>query len=256
MLLPAEIAEKFSPSFISSLSDEDLDKVAALVRELEQDERTTKLFQLYPDTGPLRRELYAKHLAFFRAGSQFMERACIAANRVGKTWGIGGFETALHLTGEYPDWWEGRRFDHPIEAWAAGDTSETTRDIVQNAMMGPLGDLGTGLLPAANIIGEPTKRAGVAGAMDTARIKHKSGGVSLLGFKSYDQGRKKFQGTAKHVCWLDEECPADVYDECLLRLMTTNGMMILTFTPLQGLTEIPLRFLPELAPEVLDEAGQ
>jgi phage terminase large subunit-like protein len=179
-----------------------------------------------------------------------MERACIAANRVGKTWGIGGYETTLHLTGEYPDWWEGRRFNGPIEAWAAGDTSETTRDIVQQALMGPLGDLGTGLIPAANIIGEPTKRAGVAGAMDTGRIRHKSGGVSLVGFKSYDQGRKKFQGTAKHVCWCDEEPPADVYDEMMLRLMTTDGIMLGTFTPLSGLSEIVLRFLPEMAPEV------
>ena len=250
MLLPAEIADKLSPSLLNSLSDEDLGKIAELCRELEQDERTTKLFQLYPDTGPLRRELYPKHLGFFRAGAQFMERACIAANRVGKTWGIGGYETALHLTGEYPDWWEGRRFDGPIEAWAAGDTSETTRDIVQQALMGPLGDLGTGLIPAANIIGEPTKRAGVAGAMDTGRIRHKSGGVSLVGFKSYDQGRKKFQGTAKHVCWCDEEPPADVYDEMMLRLMTTDGIMLGTFTPLMGLSAIVLRFLPDMAPEV------
>jgi hypothetical protein len=36
--------------------------------------------------------------------------------------GIGGFETTLHLTGDYPEWWEGRRFDHPIEAWVAGET--------------------------------------------------------------------------------------------------------------------------------------
>ena len=31
------------------------------------------------------------------------ERAMMAANRVGKTWGAGGYETALHLTGRYPD---------------------------------------------------------------------------------------------------------------------------------------------------------
>ena len=177
-----------------------------------------------------------------------MERAAIAANRVGKTWGIGGYETALHLTGEYPDWWDGRRFEHPVEVWAAGDTSETTRDIVQNALMGPIGHLGEGLVPQANIMGEPTKRQGVTGAMDTARIKHKSGGASLLGFKSFDQGRKKFQGTAKHVTWLDEEPPEDVYDECLMRLMTTQGLMLATFTPLLGLSNVALRFLPHMAP--------
>ncbi len=179
-----------------------------------------------------------------------MERACIAANRVGKTWGIGGYETALHLTGDYPDWWVGRRFNEPVDAWAAGDTSETTRDIVQLALFGQLGQLGTGLIPAANIIGEPTKRAGVAGAIDTGRIRHISGGISYVGLKSYDQGRKKFQGTAKHVIWLDEEPPEDVYDESLLRLMTTKGLMICTFTPLSGLSKVALRFLPHMAPEV------
>lgn len=177
-----------------------------------------------------------------------MERAAIAANRVGKTWGIGGYETALHLTGEYPDWWDGRRFDRPIDAWAAGDTSETTRDIVQLALFGPQGDLGTGLVPLENIVGDPTKRAGVAGAIDTARIRHVSGGVSLIGLKSYDQGRKKFQGTAKHVCWCDEEPPADVYEEMLMRLMTVDGMMIGTFTPLEGLSAVVLKFLPHMAP--------
>ncbi len=251
MLLPVELASRFSTASLSSLSEEALSEIALELEALERIDRQTRLFQLYPDTGPLRRELYPKHQAFFRAGVDKIERAAIAANRVGKTWGIGGYETALHLTGEYPDWWQGRRFKHPIDAWAAGDTSETTRDIVQHALMGSLGELGTGLIPAANIIGEPTKRMGVAGAMDTARIKHTpTGGVSLVGFKSYDQGRKKFQGTAKHLVWLDEEPPEDVYDECLVRLMTLNGMMLCTFTPLLGLSKVALRFLPEMAPEV------
>ena len=50
------------------------------------------------------------------------------------------------------------------------------------------------------------------------------------------------------MIWLDEEPPADVYDECLLRLMTTNGLMLCTFTPLLGLSDVAMRFLPELAP--------
>jgi phage terminase large subunit-like protein len=169
----------------------------------------------------------------------------MAANRVGKTFGVGGYETALHLTGLYPSWWEGRRFTQPITAWAAGDTVETTRDIIQSALMGPACELGTGLIPAEAIIGEPSRRARPTGAYDTARIRHVSGGVSLLGFKSYDQGRRTFQGTAKHVIWLDEEPPAPVYDECMLRLMTTDGLMLCTFTPLLGMTEIATRFMPK-----------
>ena len=222
--------------------------IDALLRELDQKDKESRIRFLYPDSGPLRRELYAKHIQFFEAGNEHQERCMMAGNRVGKTWGVGGFETALHLTGRYPDWWPGYRFSVPIEAWAAGDTSETTRDIVQAALMGPLGELGTGLIPRSAIVGEPTKRMGVAGAMDTGRVKHGSGGESLIGFKSYDQGRKKFQGTAKHVIWLDEEPPVDVYDECMMRLMTTSGLMLCTFTPLEGLTEVALRFLPHLAP--------
>lgn len=176
----------------------------------------------------------------------------MAANRVGKTWGVGGYETTLHLTGRYPHWWDGRRFEHPVEVWAAGDTSETTRDIVQKALMGVggeggEGELGTGLIPGDDIIGEPTKRSGVSGAMDTAAIRHLSGGTSVLGFKSYDQGRKKFQGTAKHVIWPDEEPPQDVYEEMLMRLMTTDGLMLCTFTPLEGPTTVANMFMEVMA---------
>ena len=73
------------------------------------------------------RELYQKHLEFFRAGRAYRERCFMAANRVGKTEGAGGYELTCHLTGYYPHWWEGRRFTGPVRAWAAGKTNETTR---------------------------------------------------------------------------------------------------------------------------------
>ena len=218
----------------------------ALLQEIRRRENTNKLKALYPNEGELSRHNYPKHLAFFAAGKQHNERAAIAANRVGKTWGIGGYETTLHLTGLYPDWWQGRQFNEPIEAWACGDTTQTTRDIVQTALLGPVGHLGTGLIPQDCIEGEPMGRAGVTGSIDTAHIKHVSGGVSLLGFKSYDQRRQSFQGTAKHVIWLDEEPPMDVYSECMLRTMTTDGLMLCTFTPLLGLSDVALMYLPEL----------
>ena len=156
----------------------------------------------------------------------------------------------------YPEWWVGRRFDEPVDWWVASNTGETTRDIVQRELFGPPGGLGTGMIPARCFDGDPAPRRGVANAIDFARIKHASGGTSLLGLKSYDQGRERFQGTKKHGIWLDEECSADVYDECMVRLMTTNGLMILTFTPLLGLSEIALRFLPELAPDMDGEGAK
>src|SRR6516165_7127907 len=81
--------------------------------------KTLCLDTYYPIAGPLRRDLYPKHLAFFRAGAERRERAFLAANRVGKSEGVGGYEITLHLTGRYPDWWKGRRFSRPITAWAA-----------------------------------------------------------------------------------------------------------------------------------------
>lgn len=182
-------------------------------------------------------------MEFFAAGAREYDRCMLAANRVGKSFGVGGYETALHLTGWYPDWWVGRRFSKPIDGWAAGDTSQTTRDVVQQILLGPVTDFGTGLIPADCIVGEPTRSAGITGAVDTVRVKHTSGGTSVLGFKAYDQGRKKFQGTAKDLVWLDEEPPSDVYEECLMRLMTTNGLMLCTFTPLSGMSDITMRYL-------------
>jgi phage terminase large subunit-like protein len=187
-------------------------------------------------------------MAFFAAGAVDWERGMIAANRVGKTWGVGAYEMTCHLTGLYPDWWLGKRFDEPTDAWAAGDTAQTTRDVVQHALLGVggedgSGDMGTGMIPGALIIGQPTAARGIAGAVDIARVRHATGGISRIGFKSYDQGRKKFQGTAKHVVWLDEEPPMDVYTECITRLMTLSGHLLATFTPLEGATDVVRKFL-------------
>lgn len=168
----------------------------------------------------------------------------LAANRVGKTEGVGGYELAVHLTGWYPEWWTGRRFDRPIRAWAAGDTGKTVRDILQHKLLGPVGQWGTGLIPG-DTIERIVRGSGVPDTVDVLYIKHKSGRTSTLTFKSYDQRREAFQGTEQDVIWLDEEPPLDIYTECLLRTMTNDGMLMLTFTPLLGMSEVVLAFLPD-----------
>lgn len=202
-----------------------------------------KIETYFPDTGPLRRELYPKHIQFFDAGLNHRERLMLAANRVGKTESVGGYETALHLTGIYPEWWKGRRFSHPVKWWAAGDTGQTVREILQMKLMGPPGNWGTGLIRGEHI--ERTVRAtGTADTLQSVYVKHASGGTSYLLFKSYEQGREAFQGTEQDGILLDEEPPLEIYTECLLRTMTNNGMLLLTFTPLQGMSEVVLTFLP------------
>lgn len=167
------------------------------------------------------------------------------------TEGAGGYETALHLTGRYPDWWEGRRFDAPVNWWMAGKTNETTRDILQKKMLGAItyeggrkSVSGTGLIPGDDILGMTWKQ-GVADLLDTVKIQHVSGGVSILGLKSYQQGRGSFEGTEQHGIWLDEEPPADIYGECVIRTATTQGIIIITFTPLDGLSDVVMSFLPK-----------
>lgn len=238
---------------LASLSSSEKRELLALLEERARRKGRQKLNSYYPDLGPLRRELYPRHMEFFAAGAEHRERLMLAANRIGKTEGIGGYETTLHLTGRYPDWWVGRRFERPIRAWAAGKSNETTRDIVQTKLCGPSqmdgarkGFAGTGLIPG-NDIGPVSWKQGVADLADTVRVKHVSGGWSVLGLKSYQQGRGSFEGTEQDLVWLDEEPPMDVYAECLVRTMTTDGLVLLTFTPLEGMSEVVMAFLHEEA---------
>lgn len=205
----------------------------------------------YPDEGPLRRELYQQHLEFFKAGATYRERCFMAGNRVGKTEGGGGYETTLHLTGEYPSWWEGREFDDPVRFWASGKTSETTRDIIQAKLFGEVVGSGPnkrfkgdGLVPREAIAGV-TWRAGVSNLADTVKVERIHGGLSTLGLKSYQQGRGSFEGTEQDGIWLDEEPPLDIYGECVIRTATTNGLIFITFTPLEGMSEVVMSFLPK-----------
>lgn len=172
----------------------------------------------------------------------------MAGNQLGKTLG-GGYEAAMHLTGRYPTWWDGKVFAKPIVAWAAGVTSEATRDNPQRILMGRKNAIGTGAIPKDAIVERAAKR-GVADAIDTVVVTHGGGGdvqagQSLLGFKSYDQGREKFQGETLHLAWLDEEPPMDVYTETLTRTNTTGGIVAVTFTPLLGMSSVVMRFLLE-----------
>ena len=203
-----------------------------------------RIGDFYPDAGPLRREVYPKHQAFLAAGVTERVRMMMAANRVGKTEAVGGYEAVLHMTREYPSWWLGRRFDRPVKGWLCGDTSKTVREILQFKVLGPWSEFGTGLVPADTLEDYKTKQ-GVAETIDTFSVKHKSGGLSRAVFKSYDQGREAFQGSEQDFILLDEEPPLDIFSECVMRTMTNNGLVMLTFTPLGGITAL-IRHLREV----------
>lgn len=200
--------------------------------------KENKFSYWFPDIGPLRRELYPKHMDFIRQGSSYRERVLMAANRIGKTEG-GAYEVTAHLTGIYPPWWNGKRFAKPPNALVAGETGKLVRDSIQMKLLGPPSDPGTGMIPA-HLILERKPKHGIPDAVDIVYVKHASGGTSILQFQSYDQGRTAFQATERDIIWCDEEPPLDIYSECLIRTMTTNGIVMSTFTPLKGVSETVL----------------
>lgn len=84
--------------------------------------------------------------------------------------------------------------------------------------------------------------------VDTLYVKHVSGGISQITFKTYHAGkgepaRKQWQGAARDVIWLDEEPPEEVYSEALTRTLDTRGIVMQTFTPLMGQTWVVGHFM-------------
>jgi phage terminase large subunit-like protein len=202
-----------------------------LLEERERRARENKLATYRP---------YAKQREFHAKGN-YRERLLRAGNQNGKTFCCGA-EVAYHLTGRYPPWWEGRRWDRPILAWASSETGESTRDNPQRALLGMVGELGTGAIPKEHL-GAYGMAMGVSNLFDFIKVRHVSGGWSTLRFKNYAQGRRKWQGPPVDFVWFDEEPPADIYDEGLARTIATGGCAAMTFTPLQGMSEVVRRFL-------------
>src|SRR5215471_1205463 len=190
---------------------------------------------------------YPRQEQFHNAGATHRERLLIAANQSGKSL-AGGMECAMHASGRYPDWWCGRRFDRPTIGWGAGTTNETTRDTVQRILVGRPGQPGTGAIPKDAILDLVPAR-GTPDLLDSIKVGHVSGGVSVMGLKSYQRGRESFQGETLDYLWFDEEPPADIFTEGLTRTNINRGPVMITFTPLLGMSEVVRRFLLEASPD-------
>lgn len=214
-----------------------LQAIQKRLKELSRRERTNRLKAYRP---------YAKQREFHRVGVDHRERLFLAGNQLGKTV-AGAAEVAMHLTGRYPDWWEGKRWDRPT-TWLAGSESyELTRDGVQRLLVGPPDkeeEWGTGFIPADAIVSR-TRRMGVSNALDSVTVRHVSGGASSLLFKAYEQGRGKWQANTVDGVWFDEEAPEDVYIEGITRTNATRGIILMTFTPLLGMSNVVARYLME-----------
>lgn len=182
---------------------------------------------------------YDPQQKFFDMGAFKRERLLSAGNQCGKS-EAGAYEMACHLTGEYPGDWLGKQWTRPVRAWAGGEISQVVRDVIQKKLCGEV-ELGTGMIPKELFDGAPTTARGIADFYDTIRVKHKSGGVSTLIFKTYEQGREKWQGDTIDLLWFDEEPPEAIYGEGLARL-AEGGRAYMTFSPLKGSTALVHKF--------------
>lgn len=179
---------------------------------------------------------YPKQLLFNQLGLKAKQRLFLAANRIGKTL-VCSCEVAFHLTGNYPQNWQGYRYNRPVKAWVGGLTHETIESTLK-----PLYFTGDDKFPRLideSLIIKKKEQNNIY------FIQHSSGGVSELQFKSYDQKGKKWQSKRLDICHLDEEPPMDIYVEAFMRLTETRensySMMLISATCLY-FTEFVLSF--------------
>lgn len=221
-------------------------KYLALLEEKARRRKLRRFFEMYPDEGPFRKELYPRHMEFFALGAKKPYRALVGANGSGKSQS-GAFETVAHLTGLYPKGWTGHRFHRPIKAWACGEDFKAIRESLQPTLMGAREEEGTGMIPGDTIL-DFHYRSSPADSLDYVKVKHASGlGASQLLIKSYVEGRKSFQSSDVDWIWLDEEPVWDIFSECVARFRghTKDGQLIMTFTPLTGITDVVMEFMPQ-----------
>jgi phage terminase large subunit-like protein len=233
------------------MADDDFPDPQALIRLVRQtlssSERRKKYRRIdFMDTA----FWYPSQLAFFAAGSSGLhQRFIYGGNQSGKTLSCGA-EVSWHLTGAYPDWWAGKRFNKPIRVWAVGESTMLVRDTLQRKLCGD-DEFGTGLLPLEAFGRKPLMIPGGTGAADTLFIQHSTDGVidgtSTLSFKSYEQRREKLQSESLDLVWCDEKPDEQIYSELLARTSATDGHLLVSYTPVGpgGGLGVTYKFLSE-----------
>ena len=186
---------------------------------------------------------FEHQLRFFETGNS-ERRGILAANRIGKTVST-CYETACHLTGQYPSWWTGYRFDKPITCMVAGEGWSQVALVLQNELLGTqdvkiTDNLGTGVIPRDCIVIDTMRNDG-ANCIGV-EIRHVTGSNSYLLFANYTQEVRQLQGFKLNLAVFDEQPPDDFFSEIVTRTATTQGKVLCSFTPLKGLNGLVSKF--------------
>lgn len=228
------------------MSRADRVKYLLLLREKEKRQKDKKVYAFYDGLYPWQRK-------FVRATATHVSSMLMAANQVGKTF-TGILIDAMHAVGDYPDDWEGHKFEHAPTLWLLGFSGEKTRDLLQTPLFGRFteGEFEGGLIPKSRIV-DWRAMTGTPGAMREVRVKHASGDITAVRFWSYSQGAWALMGDVIDWYHIDEE-PRDknIFPQVLTRLINGDqgkgGRGILTFTPENGRTELVIKFMDDPAP--------
>ena len=167
----------------------------------------------------------------------------------------------MALTGDYPSWYKGKRFDGPITCMVACVDSNSLKRVWQKYLIGTenrriRNKIGTGMIPKKNILVESI--VSVRGDdIQRMQVMHSSGEYSTLEFTSYSQGREAIQGFSGDLILIDEQPNNEFLQEAITRTQTVNGSVMLTFTPLEGMdyTLEKLLELPNVEDAPEDEEG-
>ncbi len=168
---------------------------------------------------------HEKQLAFHKCKKR--NRWVFGGNRSGKT-ECGAVECIYMARGIHP-YRENRK---DVCGWVVSLSQQVQRDVAQKKILQYLRR--DWIEDIVMLSGR--KDAPEHGIIDFIRVKNALGGSSVIGFKSCDQGREKFQGTSLDFVWFDEEPPEDIYAECRMRVLDRKGDVFGTMTPLKGLT--------------------
>jgi phage terminase large subunit-like protein len=224
-----------------------------LARQALSSAEYRKKFAMADFWGPS--EFYDPQLRFFEAGAKYHQRLIRGGNQVGKSFSA-AFEASLHLSGNYPSWWQGRRFAKPTRGWVIGPTAQLVRDGPQRQLCSKGGEFGTGTIPLASFAGKPVMVPGGTGSIDTLSVSHqtagKRDGISTCTFKSFEMRSEKMQSESVDWIWIDERCSEEIYSELLARTTATDGILFLSYTPLKGGGELTYRFLNEYSSDRSD----
>lgn len=169
--------------------------------------------------------LHKKQIEFHKCGLR--NRWVFGGNRSGKT-ECGAVETVWLSRGIHPF----KQNKKNLSGWVVSLSRQVQREVAQSKL---IKYLNSAWLEEVVML-EGRKGSAEYGIIDYLLIKNVFGGVSKIAFKSCDQGREKFQGTALDFVWFDEEPPEDIYKECRMRILDKKGEIFGTMTPLKGLT--------------------